>query len=83
MSQAVVMFTDDGKLFTALSVIDAMLCVFPEFTVTVSEDDLTALSDTLSTFDVRPAWAEAVAETIASAATTGRVRSPIMQAVPG
>ena len=51
MSHAVVMLTDDGKSFVAPSVIAAMLCVPPEFTVTVNEDDLTALNETLA--DVR------------------------------
>ena len=84
MSHAVVMFTDDGKLFVVPSVIEAMLCVPPEFTVTVSEDDFVALNETVATFDVRPACAEAVAADIASAAAaTGRVRSRIIRAIPG
>ena len=84
MSQLVVMLTADGKLFVALSVMLAMLCVPPEFTATVSDVALTALSDTEPTFDVRPACAEAFAETIANAArATGRMRSRIIQRIPG
>jgi hypothetical protein len=83
MSHAVVMLTDDGKSFVAPSVIVAMLCVPPEFTVTVNDEDFTALKETVAVFDVSPACAEAFAVTIASAATaTGRVRSRIIQAVP-
>jgi hypothetical protein len=60
-----------------------MFCVPPELTVTVRDDDLTALNDTLSMFDSNPACAEAFAAAIESAATTtGRVRSRIIQAVP-
>lgn len=84
MSHAVVMLTDEGKSFVVPSVIDAMLCDPPELTVTVSEDDFTADNDTFSVFDVSPACAEAFAVTNVSAATTtGRVRSRIIQAVPG
>lgn len=83
ISHAVVMFTADGKLFTALSVIDAMLCDAPEFTVTVNDVDFDALNDTVSMFDVRPAWPYAFDAKIASVATTGRLRSRIMQEIPG
>jgi hypothetical protein len=55
MSQLVVMLTADGKLFVALSVMLAMLCVPPEFTAIVNEVAFTALNDTVATFDVRPA----------------------------
>ena len=84
MSQLVVMFTADGKLLVAPSVMLAMLCVPPEFTATVNEVAFTALKDTVATFDVKPAWAEAFAVTIVNAArATGRVRSRSIQAVPG
>ena len=84
MSQLVVMFTADEKLFVALSVIAAMLCVAPEFTATVRDVAFTALNDTVATFDIRPACADALAAKITSDATaTGRVRSRLIQAVPG
>jgi len=84
MSHAVVMLTADGNVLTALSVMLAMFCVPPEFTVTVSDVLLTALSVTLSVFEVRPAWAEAVAAKMVSAvAEAERVRSRIIQPLPG
>ena len=61
MSHAVVMFTADGKLLTAPSVMLAMLCVPPELTVTVNEVDLVADSETVAVLDVKPACADAVA----------------------
>ena len=77
------MLTDDGKSFVVPSVIVGMLCVPPEFTVTVNDGDLMALRETVAAVDVSPACAEAVALTIVSAATTaGKARSRIIQAIP-
>jgi hypothetical protein len=82
-SHAVVMLTDDGKSFVALSTIVAMFCVPPEFTVTVNDGDLTAVRVTVPVLDASPACAETFAVTIVSAVTTaGRARSRIIQVVP-
>lgn len=82
-SHAVVMLTDDGKSFVVPSVIEPMVCVPPETTVTVKEGDLVALRETVAAVDVSPDCAEAVALAIVSAVTTaGKARSRIIQAIP-
>ena len=84
MSHAVVMLTGLEKLFTALSVMLAIVWLAPELTVTVNDVFLTALSETVSMFDWRPACAAAVAaNTVSAAAETERVRSRIIQPQPG